>query len=117
MRLPAGTVAQPSCAPTSSSYFCDEAQETNFQALSCFWLFFSIAHAQVYSQPDASVSFTGACAYAILPFTGESGASRLPAAEVASYHIATLPWVVAVKHSANPACAAPASPCAFTRSV
>jgi hypothetical protein len=89
----------------------------NFQALSCLALFFSIAHAQVYSQPEASVSLTGACAYAILPFTGESGASRLPAAEVASYHIAALLCVVAVRHSANPACAAPASPCAFTSSV
>src|SRR5215211_4643386 len=117
MRFPAGTVAQPSCVPTSSSYFFDDAQEMNFHALSCFWLFFSIAHAQVYSQPDAFVSLTGAWAYAILPLTGESGASRLPAAEVASYHIATLLWVVAVRHSANPACAAPASPCAFTRSV
>src|SRR5687767_2206200 len=117
MRFPAGTVAQPSWAPTNSSYFCEDAQEMNFQALSCLVLFFSIAHAQVYSQPDASVSLTGAWAYAILPFTGESGASRLPAAEVASYHMATLPWVVAVKHSANPACAAPASPWAFTRSV
>jgi hypothetical protein len=47
MRFPAGTVAQPSCAPTNSSYFFDDAQEMNFQALSCFWLFFSIAHAHV----------------------------------------------------------------------
>ena len=34
-------LAQPSCAPTSSSYFCDEAQEMNFQALSCLLLFFN----------------------------------------------------------------------------
>ena len=60
MRFPAGTVAQPSCAPTNSSYFFEEAQEMNFQALSCFWLFFSIAHDQAYSQPDDFVIFTGA---------------------------------------------------------
>ena len=61
MRLPDGMLAQPWFAPASSSYSFDDAQETNFQAASYLVLFFSIAHDQAYSQPDALVFLTGAC--------------------------------------------------------
>src|SRR6266568_4766029 len=116
-RLPAGTLDQPSWPPTSSSYSLLDAQEMNFQALSFFWLACWMLHDQAYSQPELFVLTTGAGAYPIFPRTGESAASSDPAADVASYHIATLPWTVLLRHSVNPACGAPASPCARTRST
>src|SRR5689334_22419481 len=61
-RLPAGTRDQPSFSPTSCSYSLLDAQEMNFQALSCFLLASWMLHDHAYSQPELSVSFTGACA-------------------------------------------------------
>ena len=82
----------------------------NFQALSFFLLACWMPHDQAYSQPELLVSTTGAAAYPIFPLTGESAASSEPAADVASYHIATLPWTMLFRHSVNPACGAPVSP-------
>lgn len=104
--MPAGTRDQPSSSPTSCSYSLPEAQETNCQALSCFSLAFWMAHDQAYSQPELSVSITGAGAYPILPLTGESGASSEPAADVASYHMAELPCWRLLRHSTKPAAGA-----------
>ena len=50
-----------------------------------------MASDQAQSQPDAAVSLVGARAKLFIPFTGLSSASRMPAATVASYHMATLP--------------------------
>src|SRR5919205_3396435 len=113
-RLPAGTLDQPSVLPTSSSYCRLEAQEMNFHALSFLWLACWMLHDQAYSQPELLVTTTGAAAYPILPRTGHSAASSDPAAEVASYHMATLPWTTLLRHSVKPACGAPTSPCSRT---
>src|SRR5690349_24988631 len=110
MRLPDGTFAQPSLWATSSSYSLELAQAMNFSAASCFLEAACMAQDQVHSQPEDVVSLTGAWAYPILPLTGESSASRAPAADVASYHMAVLLWLMLFRHSVNPACAAPASP-------
>ena len=59
-RLPAGTRAQPSFSPTSSSYSLLEAHSMNFAAASAFFVVFGIAQAQAHSQPELSVSLTGA---------------------------------------------------------
>ena len=58
--MPAGTLDQPSCWPTSSSYSLLEAQETNFQALSFLVLAIWMPQDHAYSQPELFVSFTGA---------------------------------------------------------
>ena len=89
----------------------------NFQALSFFSLACWMLHDQAYSQPELFVCTTGAATYPILPLTGESSASSEPAALVASYHIAALPWTMLFRHSVKPACGAPISPCARTRST
>ena len=83
----------------------------NFHALSLFLLAFWTAQAHVYSHPELDVLSTGAGAYPNLPLMGESLASSEPAADVASYHMADLPWVRLLRHSVKPACGAPASPC------
>src|SRR5215218_4415139 len=116
-RLPAGTRDQPSCSPTSFSYSLPDAQEMNFQALSFLVLACWMPHDHAYSHPELFVLTTGAATYPILPLTGESAASSEPAAEVASYHMAALPWIRLFRHSVNPACGAPFSPCARTRST
>src|SRR5215207_9702584 len=59
-RLPAGTLDQPISSPTSCSYSLPEAQEMNFQASSFFSLACWMPQAQAYSQPELSVSTTGA---------------------------------------------------------
>ena len=59
-RLPAGTRAQPSSLPTSSSYSLLEAHSMNSAAESAFLVVLGIAQAQAQSQPADSVSFVGA---------------------------------------------------------
>ena len=87
--MPAGTLDQPSCSPTSSSYSLLDAQEMNFQALSFFLLASWMLHDQAYSQPElVGLHDRRRRRSPILPLTGESAASSEPAAEVASYHIA-----------------------------
>src|ERR671910_685437 len=77
--------------------------------------FWGIASAQVHSQPDASVSLTGAVTYPFKPLTGLSSASSVPAATVASYHMATLPSWYWARHSLNEALAASSSPASLSR--
>ena len=105
------------CARAGRRVVVLEAQETNSHAFCCFSLAFWIDQDQAYSQPELSVSMTGAGAYPILPWTGEPGASREPAAEVASYHIAELPCCRLLRHSTKPEAGAPFWPCSRTRST
>ena len=62
MRLPDGTLDQPSLDATSSSYFFELAQAMNLPAASCFLEAACTAQDQVHSQPEDLVSFTGAWA-------------------------------------------------------
>ena len=59
-RLPEGTRDQPSSSPTSCSYSALDAQEMNSHAASFFSLVSGTAKDQAHSQPDVSVSLTGA---------------------------------------------------------
>ena len=69
-------------------------QDMNRQAASLCSEVFGMPSDQVYSQPDESVSTTGAGAYPFLPTTVlSSGDSMVPTIDVASYHIAAWPWL------------------------
>src|SRR5215207_9573644 len=65
----------------------------NFQPTSALLEVAGMASAHDHSQPAAGVWSTGAGAYPFFPFTALSSASSRPAATVASYHMATLPFL------------------------
>src|SRR3954468_20426118 len=101
--------------PAALMYSGPVAHATYFHARSSLGVVLGIASAHDHSQPDASVSLTGAGAYPFFPLTGLSLASSRPAATVASYHIATLPSLYCDRHSLKLALAASFSPASCTR--
>src|SRR5438876_3010976 len=100
-RVPGGIAAQPpfTSGPAARRYCFPVAHAMYFQASLGSGELFGIASAQLHSQPDDVVLYTGAKAKPFLPLTGLSLASRVPAATVASYHIATLPAWYLVRHT------------------
>src|SRR5436309_505537 len=115
-RVPGGIDAQPpfTRGPAALRYCFPVAQAMYFHASLGSGELFGIASAQLHSQPDDLVLNTGAKAKPFLPFTGLSFASRVPAATVASYHIATLPAWYCVRHSLKLEFAASFSPASCT---
>ena len=88
----------------------------NFQAASAFFVVFGIDPGPGPQPAGALVLTTGAVHVADLAGDlGRLGSSSEPAADVASYHMAALLWLIALRHSVKPACAAPGSPCALIR--
>src|SRR5256885_5876130 len=102
-RVPGGIAAQPpfTSGPAARRYCFPVANAMYFHASLGSGELFGIASAQLHSQPDDFVLYTGAKAKPFLPFTGLSLASRAPAATVASYHIAIMPARNCVRHSFN----------------
>src|SRR4051794_4015967 len=91
-REPRGTQGPPvsGSLPARSMYCLFVIQDMNFHAASLRGEVSGMARDQEYSQPDDGVATTGAGAYPICPATVDSaGSSTVPAAEVASYHMAT----------------------------
>src|ERR1051326_7016649 len=117
-REPGGTEVHPTSWPARSMYCLFVIQDMNFHAASLRGEVSGMARDQEYNQPDDGVATTGAGAYPICPATVDSaGSSTVPAADVASYHMAAWPWPNCVAHSEKPACDAPGSPCWRTRST
>jgi len=78
-------------AATSWSYCLEVAQDTNFQAAPESEAPCGMPSAQVHSQPEDLVRFTGASAYPVCLYTSGYVVAIEVAATVASYHIAHLP--------------------------
>src|SRR5579859_6461676 len=115
MRAPDGTEPHPDFCPTRFTKSLEVAHFMNSYAAGLFLELASMAKAQAQSQPLSAFSFIGAYAIAMLLALGFClGSNSRSAAEVASYHIPTLPWTISVSHSVKPAWVAPGSPVFLT---
>src|SRR5262249_43985796 len=112
-----GTADQPYFCATRVAYCLEVAQDTNFQAAPESGAPCGMPSAQVHSQPEDLVSFTGARAYPVCLYTSGEVVAMEVAATVAPYHIAHLPCPYSVSSWLKLSLAAPGSPYFRTRST